>query len=218
MSSDNSRNYIKLAGTAGPGLDYNLGGIIGQNQFVNINRINLVCDTTIGPINIQLPKITDLRGFTNFQVLVDHAAGNAGTYPITITVGDPGDNICGHYGVTLNVTNQKMLFEVASVTTDWTVWQSGCCAETWHDEYFDSQTSDPGVVASAAFIDQTKPFQVIVDGAVAAQSSADPEVIRDYTLVDRTLPEVGTNVIFTNPLVDAQVHLQYFSTDFIPEP
>lgn len=216
MSSDNSRNYIKLTGTAGPGLDYNLGGIIGQNQFVNINRINLICDTTVGPINIQLPKITDLRGFTNFEVLVDHTSGNAGTNPITITVGDPGDNICGHYGITLNTTNQKMLFEVASVVTDWTVWQSGCCAESFFTEYFDDVTEDPGVVTTANFIDPTKPLIVIKDREVMSQTIGGD--VRDFTLEDKTLPEVGTDIIFTDPLVAADVQVQYWSTDFVTEP
>lgn len=201
-------NYIKLTGP----VSYNLGGNRDEFQFLNIERVNIICDTTLGAITIQLPKMSQLGRFLNYEVIVDHTAGNAVTNPINIVVGDPADNINGAGGVILNATKQKMHFLVASLT-DWMVVQSGCCVSTFHDEYQDGQTSDPGVVTTQAYIDTTKPFLVIKDGAVLGQTSVSPPVTRGYTLTNRAAPEVGTDIHFTDPLVDADIQIQYYSTN-----
>lgn len=201
-----STNYKILTGTAGPGLNFNVANILDENQFVNINRIILVCDTTVGPINIQLPKISNLGGFTNFEVLVDDSTGTSGTYPITITVGDNSDNILGAGGVTLSTNYGKMLFCIGKLV-DWVVFKSGCCVDTFYTQYFTGVTTQVVVTPP---INPDKPLIVVADREVLSANTG--VTIRDFSLLDELNT---TRVIFTVPLVAGEVQVQYYSTDLI---
>jgi hypothetical protein len=210
-------NYVKLTAT-GAGLNYNLASNIDKFQFVNINRVTLVCDSTLGAINILLPKITNLEGFTNFEVIVNDTAGRAATNNITITVGDEDtDNILGQAAIILNKNYYKMQFLVASVTSDWMVNVSSCCTTTGQlGELHTISGSATSVVNSDFKIDETRPYSVVVTGesslgTVYQGATMMPTV--DFTIVQSA---DHTQITFTEELTVATVvMLNYERTDLI---
>ncbi len=74
--------------------NYNLAQGMAEWQLLPIDQLNIVCDSTNGVINIQLPKISDLRGKLGFKIIIADVAGAAETNNINILVGSgSGDKI-----------------------------------------------------------------------------------------------------------------------------
>lgn len=53
-------------------------------QRTTNEKVQLNVDTTLGPVNITLPKISDLNGFNNVKIFVADLNNTAGTNPINI--------------------------------------------------------------------------------------------------------------------------------------
>jgi hypothetical protein len=207
-------NYKLLTATNSGTLTFNVATILDENQLVNIERINLVCDSTLNPIAIQLPAIADLRNFLNFELIVTDKSGTAATNNITITVGDAADDILGGSGIVLQNDNGKMHFCIASLT-EWEVLISGCCTAdpVSHTQFFDAETGPS--VQTDFLIDESLPVLVVKDGVVLSQNT--DGVIRDYAI--STAGEgINSVITFTVELVAADIQVQYWEADTIIVP
>ena len=217
-------NYIKLTATNSGALNYNMASNNNEPfQFTNIERVVLVCDSTLNPINIILPKISTLNGFTNFEVLINDNSGTAGTNPITVTVGDSDtDNILGNAGITIGTNNYKAHFYVASVNMPgalnaWEVQISSCCTSHGTTEFF-TAAGTTTVFTTTDRIDVDKPFTVVVTGentfgTVFAGGTLMPNTgvtVRDYAVADHV--GGGSTITLTNGLLNGGTLMASFET------
>lgn len=110
---NNGQKYIKLIG----GQNLNVADLINDPQNKILNRIIVDCDTSNGtPINIQLPKVSDLNGATDFDIIVTDRVGKAGITPINITRGG-FDIINGGTSVSISTNYGKVYFAIGSLNT-----------------------------------------------------------------------------------------------------
>jgi hypothetical protein len=92
---------------------------------VQLDELYLECDTSGGPVNIQLFEIAELEGFRNLKIYVSDISGNAETNNIRITAG--GSNIIDsltdiaidiNNGVeSLSVVNENQWMAISSETS-----------------------------------------------------------------------------------------------------
>lgn len=99
-----STNYIRLIAETG-GSSVNLGIYINQWQQKTLEIINIVCDTTLGTLAIQLPRIVDMRGMSNCEFVILDESGTADTNNITITRG--GTDIIGNSATSLVIDSER---------------------------------------------------------------------------------------------------------------
>ena len=99
-------NYIRL--TAG---NHNLYEQTVNFQQRMIERVNVICDSTNGAINITLPRLQDVRNTLNYNFIFDDVAGTSATNNITIFCGS-GDKInFNATSIVLNTAYQKMFIQ-----------------------------------------------------------------------------------------------------------
>lgn len=216
--------YIHLTATNSGALNVNLAATItsDQHRFVNINRIVLVCDSTLNPINIQLPAISLLSGFTNLQICVNDNSGTSGTNAITITVADSDvDNILGQGGIVLDTDYYKADFSVGSNQNEtggnaWVVHISSCCANRYVQ---DTATGvDGAIFVTSALINQNEQIVVVRSdtNAIGTWKGAVMQPVVDYTITPGPTPLTTSTINFVTALVDADVMIQYYTSTLVP--
>lgn len=90
--------------------NYVANPILTRN-YANEN-VYLKCDTSGGPVTINLCQIAELKGFNNLKIFINDETGNAAANPITInSVG--GDKIDDGTSVVINKNDGAVLIQVA---------------------------------------------------------------------------------------------------------
>ncbi len=102
-------NYKQL--TAG---NYNLAADLNYKYVVN-DEIRLICDSTLGVINIQLPEISELAGFLNLKIFIIDEAGTAATNAINIFSGG-ADTINNGASLAVSTNGAELSIYIASKT------------------------------------------------------------------------------------------------------
>lgn len=116
-----NQQYIKLNG----GANLNVLDVLNNQQDKTIERLNIVCNNTLGgPINILLPEISALNGFTNFEITVADVSGTAAVDNIIITRGGASDKVNASTNATIGANFGKVFLSVASVETGAAAWNS----------------------------------------------------------------------------------------------
>lgn len=90
--------YLNITAEPG-GTQVNLGNYLEDWNQKSLEIINVVCDTTLGTIAIQMPRIVDMRGMVNTEFLIVDKSKTADSNNITITMGgtdtfDNANTIC----------------------------------------------------------------------------------------------------------------------------
>jgi hypothetical protein len=106
---------IRVTGT------YDLQASFGYN-LLQENEIYLECDTTLTPVTINLPLISDFDGILNMKVFVTDFGGNAFTNNISI-IPASGDTINSLGSVVIDNNNGSVSISIAS-TDKWIAYDS----------------------------------------------------------------------------------------------
>lgn len=84
-------------------------------QQIPLQDVYLECDSTLSPINIQLPSIADLNGFYNVRFHIIDAAGVASTNPINILADQlANDFVDASTGYSITKPLQSVVVSVAN--------------------------------------------------------------------------------------------------------
>jgi hypothetical protein len=106
---------IKISGT------YNLQASFGYN-LLQENEIYLECDTSLAPVTINLPLISDFDGLLNMKVYVTDLSNNAFTNNILILPAS-GDTINSFGSITIDNNSGSVSISIAS-TNKWIAYDS----------------------------------------------------------------------------------------------
>jgi hypothetical protein len=139
-------------------------------KSLQLQEVRLECDTSAGPVTINLFAIADIKRFYNVKIYVSDLSHNAGTNPIRIGAA-PGDTIdgAGNTQLILNEDGVSAKFEIAR-ETQWIGFESvggGLDTNTWNV---------PGVAfvdpvngtAAGVVGDGNKPFQTLAQAFAAS--------------------------------------------------
>jgi len=113
MASSKNQQYKTLIG----GDTLNVLDILNNQQDKTLERLAIVCDTSNGlPIDILLPEISQLNGFTNFEITVSDNSGTSATGAINIARSGL-DKINNANTKIINVNFGKVFLQVSSTST-----------------------------------------------------------------------------------------------------
>ena len=101
---------LRVSGT------YNVLANLGFSQLQQ-NELYFECDTSIAPVTIIFPQISDFGGYLNTKIYVSDLSNNAFNNNITI-IPSGGDTINQGGGVVIDINNGTFAFWIAS-TSQW---------------------------------------------------------------------------------------------------
>ena len=101
---------LRISGT------YNVLANLGFSQLQQ-NELYFECDTSIAPVTIIFPQISDFGGYLNTKIYVSDLSNNAFNNNITI-IPSGGDTINQGGGVVIDINNGTFAFWIAS-TSQW---------------------------------------------------------------------------------------------------
>ncbi|MEI7960729.1 MAG: hypothetical protein WCI04_00175 [archaeon] len=101
---------LKVSGT------YNVLANLGFTQLQQ-NELYFECDTSVAPVTIIIPQISDFGGYLNTKIYVSDLSNNAFNNNITI-IPSGGDTINQGGGVVIDINNGTFAFWIAS-TSQW---------------------------------------------------------------------------------------------------
>jgi|694.fasta_scaffold43162_3 hypothetical protein len=101
---------LRISGT------YNVLANLGFSQLQQ-NELYFECDTSVAPVTIIFPQISDFGGYLNTKIYVSDLSNNAFNNNITI-IPSGGDTINQGGGVVIDINNGTFAFWIAS-TSQW---------------------------------------------------------------------------------------------------